>query len=623
MHHALKDERAEVDGVTMQRWSLTAALAAGLLIALPPQLHAQDEDAEAPTVVEAEAPTEVDAEGAAEYRDVQELNALENGSFAPTVLGVQGPFDLDLLAPTGGTLGAMRFDGAGPADVPISRKAKTGAELLTIPAVRKRFENTTMFGLTVHDEPSVRAYLDFFDGRGKPILAKWLARMGRYQPLIEKVLAEEGLPQDLVYVAMIESGFSPFATSPAAAAGVWQFIPTTGSDMGLRIDRWVDERRDPIKATHAAAKYLKLLHDRFESWPLALAAYNGGPGLVRNEVYKHNSNNYWRIQRLRGMYDETRRYVPKIIAAGLVAKNADIFGLAHVEAVRPEDFTTVEVPASTRLSVVAQACGVDFDTIRWLNPALVRKQTPPGEDGYPVRIPADRLDRFVAKFDGFVRDEAAQHVRHTVAFGESLSDVAAKYQVAPRVLRVANGLERRERVSYGDEILVPKSAMGKYKPRESGTRTVVVANAKLSLEGKERHFYEIEKGDTLDAVGRALGLNPADLVIWNDLDPVAKLQPGMVLQVFLPQEANLESVALLDTDSVKPVEPGSVEHKRIVRKKSTKKRLYYRVRPGDSLWKIAQKYKVTVDDIKKWNRSVRRSNTLQPGQKLVVYPGRS
>ena len=414
----------------------------------------------------------------------------------------------------------------------------------------------------------------------------------------------------------------PTSGRDAAAAGLWQFMTYTGKDYGLRIDWWVDERRDPVKATHAAARYLKLLYSRFESWPLALAAYNAGAGLMRSEIEKHNSNNYWRIQSNRGMYDETRRYVPKIIAAGLVSKNADIFGLAHVDPVAPKDFTTVAVPGSTSLGVIAKACGVDFGEVRFLNPELVRKQTPPGEHRYQVRIPRERLKRFVANFDGFVKEEAGNHLRHTVAFGESLGDIGAKYEVSPRVIRIANGLEKRERASYGDELLIPKSQMGKWRGRRDRTKTVVVANAKLKLEGKRRYFYEVEPGDTLDALARGIGVNPADLVLWNDLDPVAKLQPTMVLQVFLPREQPVEGVALLSADEVKAVATGSAAHRRITRKKSGPKRLYYRVRNGDSLWKIATKYKVTVDELKKWNRKLRRSNVLQPGQKLVVYPGK-
>ena len=561
-------------------------------------------------------PSDVDAEGRAEYRDVETLHDLESESFRAVIIGA-GVFDIGLLAPTVGIASDGKREQA-KADA-IQRDHRVGAELLTIPAVRERFEATSMFGLVVHDEPSVRSYLDFFDGRGKPILAKWIERMGRYRPLIEQVLDEEGLPRDLIYVAMIESGFSPYATSYASAVGVWQFIQKTAYDMGLRVDRWVDERRDPVKATRAAARYLSYLYNKFGSWPLALAAYNAGPGLMAKEVGRHNSNNYWHIQRNRGMYDQTRRYVPKVIAAGLVTKNADLFGLDHITEEPTQEWTQVTVPPSTRLSTIASAAGVDFNVIRFGNPSLIRKQTPPGEE-WEVRIPADSLARFVQKFDRYVRDGGAEHVRHLVEFGESLDDIGRHHGVTPRVLRVANGLERRERVSFGEELLIPKTQLGSWKPRPSRKQTVVVSNAKLQIPGKKKWFYETQPGDTPEILGAGFGINPADIVVWNTLDPRAKLQPGMVVQLFLPEDREMTTLALANQQQVVAVAPGSSAAKRVTRKKTTSKARYHQVKSGESLWLIANKYKVSVDDLKKWNRkTVGRKNVLQPGMKLVVY----
>ena len=331
-----------------------------------------------------------------------------------------------------------------------------------------------MLGLRAHDQPSVRAYLDFFDGRGKPILANWIARMGRFEPLIRSTLLEEGLPEDLIFVAMIESGFSPRATSPAAAVGVWQFIPTTGSEMGLEINRYVDERRDPVKATRAAAAYLKRLFDRFGSWPLALASYNGGPGLMSNNISRFNSNDFWHIQRHGGLYDESRRYVPKIIAAGLVTKNADVFGLNGIKKVAPFTFDVVEVPGNTRLSLFADAAGVSIDQLRELNPELLVAQTPPSRDTYELRIPAGATPKFVANYDGVVNRDGLEHDLHVVRFGETLKDVAQTYQIPPRVIASVNGLNARERVSYGQSLIVPKQGRGTYKTTSKTSQVLVV-----------------------------------------------------------------------------------------------------------------------------------------------------
>lgn len=567
---------------------------------------AQDEEETDEEVIEEVAPED--------FEDIRALQELESEALKPKVYTESA--SLELFAPSAGALHRIQSD-HGLVPELTTRRVPRGAELLGVPGVAERFSHSPVLGLTKHQDPSIKAYLDFFDGRGKPILARWISRMGRYQPMILAKLKAAGLPEDLIFVAMIESGFSPRATSPAAAVGVWQFIPTTGSEMGLRIDRWVDERRDPEKATDAAIAYLTRLYERFGSWPLALAAYNGGPGLVGNTVKKYNSNDYWHIQRSGGMYDETRRYVPKVLAAGLVTKNADIFGLSHVTMVEPWEFDTVKVPGGTRLSLFADASGTDVKTLRELNPELLAAQTPPGAE-YTLRIPKGSTPKFVENYDKIkVRGDVAHEI-YTTMFGETLDDVAEKFAVAPRVIRAINGLASRERVPYGTELLIPKEGRGSWKGKRSRTPTLVVPKA-IKVSGLERFYYEVNAGDTLSTISAGLGVRESDILVWNFLDPAAKLQPGMVLQVFLKKRPELARV--MNDDDVKAVVEGSTEHKKLTTR--SKPRVFrHRVKQGESLWTIARKYKVTVNDLKKWNRSLRRSNLLQPGQRIIVYPRR-
>jgi membrane-bound lytic murein transglycosylase D len=565
-------------------------------------------------------PTQSTEDARKAYEDVAEMRNLEVEQLRPVIVGETPGWTTELLAPRSGTLAALQLDAGIVPELHRGKKVPVGAELLGIPAVRKRFESTSVLGLTEHNQPSVRAYLDFFDGRGKPILARWIKRMGRYEPMIREKLRTAGLPEDLIYVAMIESGFSPRATSPASAVGVWQFIPTTGSEMGLRIDQWVDERRDPLKATDAAIKYLTYLHDKFGSWPLALAAYNGGPGLVANTIDRYNTNNYWFIQRRNGMYDETRRYVPKVLGAGLVTKNADIFGLDWVERDDAFDWEVVKLPPRTRLALVADACGVELDVIKELNPHYLRLQTPPGDEPYEVRIPAAKLERFTRTFDELGEREGLEHEEIVVRFGEDVGALAERVGVPPRVLRVANGLKKGERLRYGAIALVPKKAMGTWSPRKRGKKkTIVVPAKRVDVADKQQVFYEIKQGDTLRALGAGFGVNPADIVLWNNLDPMAKLADGMIIQLYVEPDFDLTTTALMTREMVTAVAMGSTEHKRLKRKKRSRGRFYHRVRSGESLWLIARKYRVTVKDLKRWNRKLRRSNILQPGQKIVVY----
>jgi membrane-bound lytic murein transglycosylase D len=532
------------------------------------------------------------------------------------------------LAPFRGTLSSLHQDLGYVAELhQLTGMPPAGSKLLDVPAVRKRFENTEVLGLKQHNQATVRAYLDFFDGRGKPILAGWMKRQARFAPLIQKTLRDEGLPEDLIYVAMIESGFSPWARSPAAAVGLWQFIPSTGRWMGLRIDAYVDERRDPVKATRAAARYLTYLHEKFGSWPLALAGYNGGPGLVAKTIDKYNSNDYWFICRQKGMYSETRRYVPKVIAAALVAKNADIFDLDLIDEHAPLEFDLVDVPARTRLGLVAEAVGSDVDTIEALNPELRRGHTPPGDHNYELRIPRGTTQQFVANFDKVTTEQGAEHVTYQVRFGESVRMVGERMEVAPRIIRAANGLEQGELPQLGTELLIPKKALGTWKPRKkkSSKKVVLLPSKKFDHPTRERYFYRVNDGDTLEAIARGLQIKPADIVMWNTIDPNAHLKEGLYLQIFLPADRDVDSLALAAESQVTPLVMGSNAHKSWLRKKSrssTSGRRWHRVRSGESLWLIARKYKVTVKKIKRWNPKVRRRNTLQPGQKILVYPGR-
>ena len=568
------------------------------------------------------------ARDAENYEEMAKLEELEEKSLQPTLIDASESWDPELLAPFRGDLEALHADLGYVTELhQLAGTAPAGSKLLEIEAVRERFEGTEVLGLTKHDHPSVRAYLDFFDGRGKPILAKWMARMNKYAPMISETLEAEGLPSDLIYVAMIESGFSPWARSSAGAVGMWQFIRGTGRDMGLRIDAYVDERRDPIKATLAAARYLEYLHDKFGSWPLALAGYNGGPGLVAKTINKYNSNNYWFISRHKGMYDQTRRYVPKVVAAGIVCKNADIFDLDILEAEPEWSFDIVQIPPRTRLSVVAEAADTDVDTLEDLNPELLRGVVPPGEEKYPLRIPEGATSTFVKNFDEVEVAGKGQYTHYKVRFGESVDMIAEKLEVAPRVIRAANGLDQDERPPFGEELVIPQEAIGEWRPRKksSGKKVVLLPSKKFNHPDLKRYFYNVNKGDTLESIGRGLQVKPADIVLWNDLDPEAHLDDDMYLQIFLPADRDVESVALAAEEQVNPIVVGSNEYKAWMRKKSrgsSRGRRWHRVRPGESLWLIARKYKVTVEKLRRWNRSIRGSNTLQPGQKILVYPGR-
>ncbi len=235
------------------------------------------------------------------------------------------------------------------------------------------------FDFPVVENEKVRYYLDYFSGRGHAVVTRWLERSARYLPMIHEIFAEEGLPLDLAYLAMIESGFNNNAYSWAHAVGPWQFISSTGKLYGLNHDWWMDERRDPVKATRAAARHLRDLHQMFDGdWYLAAAAYNAGAGRIRRAIRHFDSTDFWTISQGTHLAKETRHYVPKLLAAMLIAKEPEKYGFFELNYQEPLTFETVTVETTTDLEVVARLCGASLDEIKRLNPELKRWSTPPG-----------------------------------------------------------------------------------------------------------------------------------------------------------------------------------------------------------------------------------------------------
>jgi membrane-bound lytic murein transglycosylase D len=266
-------------------------------------------------------------------------------------------------------------------------------------------------------------------------------------------LREHGLPQDLVYLSLIESGYNPNAYSRAHAVGLWQFLASTARRYGLRVTYWIDERRDPVLATHAAAAYLKDLYEEFGSWYLAAAAYNGGSSRVRRAIRRTGSRDFWTLARRGYFPSETRDYVPKFIAAALIAKQPDRYGLT-VAAVPPMSYDLGQVPDATSLEVIAEAAGVEVAEIKALNPQLIRGVTPPGERYY-VRLPPRSGDRFAANYARVQAAARAGSIHHTVRSGDTLSRLATAYGSDLSAIRSANPSVRPERLQVGQRLYIP------------------------------------------------------------------------------------------------------------------------------------------------------------------------
>ena len=313
-------------------------------------------------------------------------------------------------------------------------------------------------GLVTHADPlsialnePVLKYINAYRGTRSRDFTEALARGGRYLDRMQEVFAEEGVPPELAYVALVESEFKTDAVSSARATGLWQFMPRTGKHLGLAQDSWVDERSDPEEATRAAAKYLKYLHDRFDDWNLALAAYNAGEGTVQKAINRHGTRDFWTLVERGAFSRETREYVPKIYAAIKVAAAPEDYGLD----VQPEDPLKGEAlptEQSVDLRVVAECAGTDLEALKLLNPGLRRLVTPTDRP-FDLQVPEGTADEVSACLASIPANKKV-HI-HVVRKGQTLSTLARRYGTNARSIAQANRISTKSRLSLGTELIIP------------------------------------------------------------------------------------------------------------------------------------------------------------------------
>jgi membrane-bound lytic murein transglycosylase D len=352
---------------------------------------------------------------------------------------------------------------------------------------------------------SVENHLEYFKTRGRDVFQLWLDRSSRYIPVMKGIFREKNLPEDLVYVAMIESGFNPYAVSWARAVGPWQFMPATGKLYGLKIDWWIDERKDPVKSTYAAAEHLKDLHNLFGSWPLALASYNAGAGKVQRAVLRTRSDDFWDLKASRYIRKETKNYVPKWMAATIIAKNPEAYGFS-VTNNDPFKFDEVVVEDSTDLRLIARCADCTYAEIKVLNPELRRWVTPPQFGKYTVRIPAGTKEKFLANFAAIPPEQKIKWERHEVRKGETLAALAAQYNTTPEAIRDINGI-KKNRMIPGKHVLIPVGISG--QPQD-------VSYLAPEQGGKQQQIlYRVRRGETLSKIARKHNVTIADIREWN------------------------------------------------------------------------------------------------------------
>lgn len=486
--------------------------------------------------------------------------------------------------------------------------------------------------------PRLVEYLMFYknDPRGRSIMGAWLEAQGRYRDLIVSQLHKAKLPEDLLYVAMIESSYDNETLSSAGALGLWQFMREGGKIYGLRQDRWVDERKDPLRATIAVLDYWGDLYQRFGDWAVAMAAFNAGYGAMLRSIARYNTNDYYQLcEYENGLPWETCLYTPKVLATAIVGHNRAAFGYDKIKDDPAESWDEVAVPTSMSLSIIARASGANESDIKRMNPQLRQGRTPPGEAGYLVRVPHGAKAEFQRRLVELQTDWDGYDA-YVMAHGERLEDVATTYGISLPSLRKLNGIAREGEIEGGCVLVVPRisaetrdknKAKAKAKLLASGVDQkegealiVAVPDKDFTIAGKQRVFYRVVSGDTLASVAKAFGASVDELSTWNGLEASGKLHPRMVLQAFVVSDfdADKHKVALLDETQLAVVTRGSDEHLDLAEERAGRVRTEYISKGDEKLESVAKRFGMGSHDLARINR-ISYNTVLAKGQKIMVY----
>ncbi len=432
--------------------------------------------------------------------------------------------------------------------------------------------------------PTVEKFLEAMSSPGeyRNRIAIGLGRAGSYLPMIREKMEAADLPVDLSYLPLIESAYSNRAYSRARAVGMWQFIASTGRHYDLDVGSLVDDRRDPVLATDAAIAYLDDLYGQFGDWYLALAAYNSGSGNVRRAIRRSGSKDFWVL--LRYLPRETRNYVPAFIASVIVAHDPEKYGF---EAPRDEpwQFDSIEVPDALDLQVLASGTGIPIDDLRELNPAIRRDLTP-ASGTTMVRLPSGTRAKAEEVLASTPREEWAPRMLHTVRSGESLYSIARKYGSSVSAIRQANGL-RGSLIRPGQSLVVPRFGSS------------ASASAGVTRRAEADGAYVVQRNDTLSDIASGFSISITSLCNANGLDRRDIIRPGQ--RLVIPGTSSTRSYTpATSTASVSESASGST----------------YTVRKGDTLYDIANRFTVSVNSIKRANGL--SSSRIYPGKVLRI-----
>ncbi|RMG54083.1 MAG: LysM peptidoglycan-binding domain-containing protein [Gammaproteobacteria bacterium] len=449
------------------------------------------------------------------------------------------------------------------------------------------------------DQPRVQAFIAWHQCN-PDFLQRVTARGEPYLHLIKEEVEARGMPAELVLLPIVESAFVPFAYSHGRASGIWQFIPATGRHFGLRQDWWYDGRRDILASTRAALDYLDRLHRQFDGdWLLALAAYNTGAGNVRKAIRRNlklgKPTDFWHLD----LPKETRFYVPKLLAVAEIVRNPDLYGIELWPVADQPYLVKVDTGGQIDLALAADLAGISLEDLYQLNPGFNRWATSPRGPHY-LLLPIENATRFSERIQQLPAEERVTWVRHRIRSGETLSHIAKCYHTTVAILREVNNLHGST-IRAGHHLLVPTSSrpLDRYTLSEQQRRQRLLSKA----HGDRRIEYRVRRGDTLWDIARAHHVSVNRLAKWNGMAPGDPLKPGRTLVIWKSAHSATTAAPLRVSAALPVGKPRTIR---------------YTVRKGDSLYRIASRFRVSVADIRRWNR-IREDGLLRPGQRLTLH----
>jgi peptidoglycan lytic transglycosylase D len=437
---------------------------------------------------------------------------------------------------------------------------------------------SVQYDIPVEVNDSVLSFIRIFQNSRRKEFVGGLVRSGMYLPLMKQIFREEGLPEDLVYTALIESSFKSNAYSRARAKGYWQFISGTAKRYDLQMNWWVDERSDFERSTHAAARYLKDLYGMFGDWYLALAAYNAGENAIAYYLDKSGAQTFWQLANTRYMRQETKNYVPAILAAMIIAKDPKKYGFDE-EPETPLEFDTVPVNYTVDLRLVAECSGVSQEEIVQLNPELMRLTTPANQS-YTLRLPKNTKDTYLTEIAAIPEEKRITWRKHEVRPGETISSIAAIYRTSVDSIASVNSYASADGLSVGQKLVIP-----------IGRSNQMNVPRKAYADYGQQKYYTVRRGDTLSEIADRFNVSVNQLRGWNNISAKHVLHQGESLVVHAISTARVSS-------------------------KSSKK-IIYQVKKGDTLFQIANNYNTDVESLMKWNKKAKGGIT--PGDRLTIF----